>query len=66
MPEQPCWINNRMVERMVEAGVYGIHEIDGVRVAEPLHASGAAYAQDPETGWWQYTYDVAPAAVAAC
>ena len=46
-----------MLERI---GVgYEIHTIDGVDVAEPASGCGPAFAQDPETGWWCYLYDVA-------
>jgi hypothetical protein len=44
---------------LVEQGVYVLRQIDGIAVAEPREGRGPAYAQDPETGVWEYLYDVA-------
>jgi len=54
----PTWMNQSAVQRLLRCGDYVIREIDGVDVAEPRAGRGPAYAQDPETGWWVYLYDV--------
>lgn len=57
----PDWLNGSAVARLLAQGVYVIRTVDGVAVAEPSVGKGPAYAQDYETGWWQYLYDVAVA-----
>jgi len=57
----PEWLSFWAGVRLLHADVggYTLRSIDGVMVIEPESGVGPAYAQDPQTRWWQYLYDVA-------
>jgi len=54
----PKWINQSAVWRLLKQGNCVIRQIDGVDIAEPRVGRGPAYVQHPESGWWEYLYDV--------